>query len=110
MPGCVSAYVHMARCLSCTANFDASARSLRKCLQLQPHCAPALLALARVDSMRLEAQSADRSLEQAVSADFNIRYPYCPSNVYSPCNPAILTLPSLLWIALNCSELSYRSF
>ena len=92
MPGCVSAYVHMARCLACTANFDASARALRKCLQLQPHCAPALLALARVDSMRLEAQAADRSLEQAVSADFNIRYtplppPPPPS---SPSSPAII--------------------
>ena len=74
MPGCVSAYVHMARCLSCTANFEAAARALRKCLQLQPHCAPALLALARVESMRLESSSADRSLEQAVSADFNIRH------------------------------------
>jgi tetratricopeptide (TPR) repeat protein len=74
VPGCISAYVHIARCLSCTQNFDQASRALRKCLQLQPHCSPALLALGRVETMRLNPLAADRALEQAVSADFGIRH------------------------------------
>ena len=73
-PGMVTAYVQSAKCLAASNNHESATRALRKCLQLQPHCAPALLAVARVESMRLDSTAADRALEQAVSADFNIRH------------------------------------
>ena len=74
MPGMITAYVQTARCLSSSNDHDGASRALRRCLQLQPHCAPALLALARVEIMRMDANAADRALEQSVSADFGIRH------------------------------------
>jgi tetratricopeptide (TPR) repeat protein len=72
-PGLVSAYVEIARCYSALGMYGDATRSLTQCLQLQPQCAPVLIALAKVEASKCNAVAADRHLEQALSCDFAVR-------------------------------------
>ena len=40
---------------------------------MQPHCAPALISIAKLELSRGVAGAADRALEQALSGDFSVR-------------------------------------
>jgi predicted Zn-dependent protease len=67
------AYVEMARCHTSLGLYDDACRTLQQCLALQPQNAAVLLALARVEVSRAKPASAERVINQALSADFSIR-------------------------------------
>lgn len=46
---------------------------LQQCLSLQPHCAPVLLAMAKVEISKGRTTAADRLVEQAQASDFSVR-------------------------------------
>lgn len=73
MPGMIAAYVEMSRFLVSIGQHEEACRNLRRCLSLQPHCVPALVAMAHVELSRGGTAAADRCLEQALSGDFSIR-------------------------------------
>jgi tetratricopeptide repeat protein 21B len=72
-PGIVCAYIELARCHMAQGQHEEASRVLHQCLALQPHCSAALVALAKVEVLRMNASAADRSLEQALSCDFSVR-------------------------------------
>jgi hypothetical protein len=73
VPGMIAAYVEMSRFLVSIGQDEEACRNLRRCLSLQPHCVPALVAMAHVELSRGGTAAADRCLEQALSGDFSIR-------------------------------------
>jgi tetratricopeptide (TPR) repeat protein len=72
-PGHASIYIESARCLMMQGNYDDAARNLRQYLNIQPKSCPALIAMAKIDIQRQQTSAANRSLEQALAADFSIR-------------------------------------
>ena len=73
VPGMIPAYVEMSRFLVSVGLQEEACRNLRRCLNLQPHCVPALVAMAHVEISRSGAAAADRCLEQSLAGDFSIR-------------------------------------
>ena len=91
-------------------------RNLRKCLNMQPHCVPALVAMAHVELSRNNTAAADRCLEQSLSGDFSIRsctlfrlltcqvynrYHYHLYRLSSLLLSSLLSLLSLLCVCMN---------
>ena len=72
-PGIMCAYIELARCHMAQGMYEEASRVLHQCLALQPHCSAALVALAKVEVLRMNASAADRSLEHALSCDFSVR-------------------------------------
>ena len=72
-PGLLVPYIELARCHISLGKFDDALKMLRKLLQMQPHCISALLMVAKVEVSRCNTTAADRSLEQALFADFSVR-------------------------------------
>lgn len=72
-PGHISPYIELSRCHVAQGLPEEASRQLRQCLSLQPTSCPALIALAKVDISRQKTIAANRSLEQALAADFSIR-------------------------------------
>lgn len=72
-PGCVPAYLELARIVAALGRPDDALKLLRQCLGMLPTCAAALLLTARIESSRFNTAAADRALEQALSGNFSIR-------------------------------------
>ena len=72
-PGFVCTYIELARCYATLGVHEEAVRNLHQCLNLQPTCTAALVAMAKVESSRQNTAAADRALEQALSCDFTIR-------------------------------------
>jgi tetratricopeptide repeat protein 21B len=72
-PGCVPAYLELAKILAGLSKHDEACKVLRQCLGMLPNCAAALLLTARIECSRYNTAAANRALEQALSGNFAIR-------------------------------------
>jgi tetratricopeptide repeat protein 21B len=72
-PGCVPAYLELARVLAGVGKHEDALKVLRQCLSLLPTCAAALLLTARIECSRFNTAAANRALEQALAGNFAIR-------------------------------------